>query len=228
MEERKLRRILPLFVLSALLLVPEVRVVAQTIALPAPDREGEATLESALYRRHSVRSFTAEPLSLAQIGQLLWAAGGVSVDGVSGPTRTAPSAGGLYPVEIYVVAGEATGVESGVYRYRWREHELETMVSGDLRGRLRRAALGQGAVANAPCVVVLAANYAVTRARYGSRGVERYVHMDAGHAAQNLLLQAEALGLGTVPIGAFNNNAVRELLRIDTEPLYLLPVGYPR
>ena len=228
MEKKALRRILQLLILPVLLLIPEVPAMAQTITLPSPNRDGETTLERAMDRRHSVRSFTDEAPTLAQVGQLLWAAGGVSVDGVSGPTRTAPSAGGLYPVEIYLVAGKARGLEPGVYRYLWREHELETMVSGDLRGRLRRAALGQGAVAQAPCVVVLGANYAVTRARYGSRGVERYVHMDAGHAAQNVLLQAEALGLGMVPIGAFNNNAVRELLEIETEPLYLLPVGYPR
>jgi SagB-type dehydrogenase family enzyme len=217
-----------MLIFLALLLIPEVSAMAQTITLPEPSRDGETTLEEAIDRRHSVRSFTDEPLRLAQVGRLLWAGGGVSVDGVSGPTRTAPSAGGLYPIEVYLVAGQARDLEPGVYRYRWREHELERIVSGDLRGRLRRAALGQGAVADAPCVVVLGANYAVTRARYGSRGVERYVHMDAGHAAQNLLLQAEALGLGMVPIGAFNNSAVRELLEIETEPLYLLPVGYPR
>lgn len=150
----------------------------------------------------------------------------MSVDGVSGPTRTAPSAGGLYPIEIYLVVGMAEEIEPGVYRYLWREHELKAISSDDPRERLAAAALGQRAVAVAPCIVVLGADYGVTRARYGSRGVERYVHMDAGHAAQNVALQAEALGLGLTTIGAFSDRSVQQILGIETEPLYLMPVGY--
>jgi SagB-type dehydrogenase family enzyme len=116
-------------------------------------------------------------------------------------------------------------LDAGVYRYEPLEHRLVSVNRGDFLRPLADRALGQAAVRRAPCVIVLAADYAVTRRRYGDRGVERYVHMDAGHAAQNVVLQAEALGLGIVTIGAFDDRAVKRLLGIETEPLYLLPVG---
>ncbi|MFW5743581.1 MAG: SagB/ThcOx family dehydrogenase [Spirochaetota bacterium] len=201
---------------------------AQEVDLPQAGDDGPMSLERAIAGRHSVRSYTERGLELEQIGQLLWAALGITVDGVSGPTRAAPSAGGLYPLRAYVVVGQASGVDPGVYRYAPERHRLERLRDGDVRDDLARAALGQRAVGEAPCVVVLGADYEVTRRRYGERGAERYVHMDAGHAAQNVLLQAVALGLGAAPIGAFDDAAVARLLRMDTEPLYLIPVGYPR
>jgi SagB-type dehydrogenase family enzyme len=201
---------------------------AQSVDLPSPATEGSVPVEEAIFRRTSVRQFANTPLTPAQIGQLLWAAVGITVDGVSGPTRAAPSAGGLHPVRAYVVVGNAQEIEPGVYRYDPVEHQLERIEEGDLREPLSARALGQAAVRRAPCVVVLAADYAVTRRRYGSRGVERYVHLDAGHAAQNVALQAEALGLALVTIGAFGDDGVQRLLGIETEPLYLLPVGRPR
>lgn len=202
--------------------------VAQTVELPSPRGDGDTSLEEAVHRRQSVRAFADTALERGDIGQLLWSAAGRTVDGVSGPTRAAASAGGLYPIRAYIVVGNAEDIEPGVYRYRWRSHELSRVETGDVRRQLRLAALGQGAVGRAPCIVVLAADYEVTRQRYGDRGVERYVHMDAGHAAQNVILQAEALGLGATPIGAFNDAAVRRALNIDLEPMYLIPVGYPR
>lgn len=201
---------------------------AQGVDLPQPGDDGPMSLERAIAGRHSVRSYADRGLEPEQIGQLLWSALGITVDGVSGPTRAAPSAGGLYPLRAYVVVGQAGGVEPGVYRYDAERHRLERLRDADVRDDLARAALGQRAVGEAPCVVVLGADYEVTRRRYGDRGVERYVHMDAGHAAQNVLLQAVALGLGAAPIGAFDDAAVARLLRMDTEPLYLIPVGYPR
>lgn len=201
---------------------------AQTIELPSPRTEGDTSLEEAVHRRQSVREFADTALERGDIGQLLWSAAGRTVDGVSGPTRAAASAGGLYPIRAYIVVGNAEDIDAGVYRYRWRAHELSRVKTGDVRRELRLAALGQGAVERAPCVVVLAADYEVTRQRYGDRGVERYVHMDAGHAAQNVILQAEALGLGATPIGAFTDAAVKRALNIDLEPMYLIPVGYPR
>lgn len=158
----------------------------------------------------------------------MWAASGSTVDGTSGPTRAAASAGGLYPVESYLVADNVAGLDPGVYRYLWDDHALERLKAGRQLGRLRRAALFQGAVSRAPAAVVIAADPAVTRRKYGERGVERYVHLDAGHAAQNVLLQAEALGLASVPIGAFTDNAVRRTLGIDIQPLYIIPVGRPQ
>jgi SagB-type dehydrogenase family enzyme len=198
---------------------------SQTLSLPEPSRDGQVSVEDAIHSRRSIRDFDDRPLTLAEVGQLLWAAGGVTVDGVSGPTRAAPSAGGLYPLTAYVVAGNVEELPPGVYRYLWQDHGLRRLRAGDLREALRRAALGQRAIAGAPATIVLGADYAVTRRRYGPRGVERYVHMDAGHAAQNVALQAEALGLGLVTIGAFNDDQVKSRLDLDTEPLYLMPVG---
>lgn len=198
---------------------------SQTVSLPEPSRDGQVSVEDAIHNRRSIRDFDERSLTLAEVGQLLWAATGVTVDGVSGPTRAAPSAGGLYPLTAYVVAGNVEELPPGVYRYLWRDHRLRRLRAGDLREDLHRAALGQRAIAGAPATIVLGADYAVTRMRYGPRGVERYVHMDAGHAAQNVALQAEALGLGLVTIGAFNDDQVKSRLDLDTEPLYLMPVG---
>lgn len=199
-----------------------------TVELPSPQTRGELTFEEAVYRRRSVREYTSQELSLATVGQLLWSALGRTVDGLSGPTRAAPSAGGLYPVQGYAVVGAVSGTEPGVYRYDWQDHVLVRLRSGDVREELARAALRQAAVRTAPCIVVLGVDYEVTHRRYGARGVERYVHMDVGHAAQNLALQATALTLGAVTIGAFEDRRVRDLLSIPTQPLYLIPVGHPR
>ncbi len=165
---------------------------------------------------------------MEQVGQLLWAVGGVTADGVSGPTRTAPSAGGLYPISLYLVAGEVEGLEPGVYVYRWDRHDLQRIAAGDAGRGLSDAALGQRAVAEAPGSIVLGAAYDRTRRRYGRRGVERYVHIDAGHAAQNVGLQAQTIGLTSVMIGAFDDNAVANRLNLRTVPIYILPVGYSR
>jgi SagB-type dehydrogenase family enzyme len=167
-------------------------------------------------------------LSKAQLGQLLWAAVGKSIDGVSGPTRTSASAGGIYPVRAYVVVGDVRDLASGVYAYEWRGHELRRIRDDDVRRPLADAALGQRFIAEAPVVIVLAADYAATARKYGSRGSERYVHMDAGHAAQNVLLQATADALGGITVGAFRDGPVRDLLRIEYPPLYLIPIGVPR
>jgi SagB-type dehydrogenase family enzyme len=198
------------------------------VSLPAPSRDGTVSLERTINERASVREFASRELTLDHIGQLLWAASGETTDATSGPTRAAPSAGGLYPVVSYVVAGRTHGLDAGFYRYDPRGHRLALVRDGDLRRRLAAAALGQAPITAAPCVVVLVADYDVTRARYGDRGAERYVHMDAGHAAQNVLLQAQALSLGAVPIGAFSDSRVMEVLGLDLPPLYLIPVGYPR
>jgi SagB-type dehydrogenase family enzyme len=223
-----MRRLGVVIVLVAVAGILSAHGQSEQISLPPPERSGDVSVEEALQQRTSVRSFTDRPLPLGAAGQLLWAAAGKTVDGVSGPTRAPASAGGLYPITAYLVAGEVAGVEPAVYRYEWREHALSRLRSGDVRGRLQRAALNQSAVGDAPAVIVLGANYEVTRQRYGERGVERYVHMDAGHAAQNVALQAETLDLALVPIGAFQNGAVGRLLGIDTEPLYLIPVGRRR
>jgi SagB-type dehydrogenase family enzyme len=193
------------------------------IALPQPRRESETSLEAALLQRRSVRSYREESLTLEEIGQLLWAGQGITG---AGGLRTAPSAGALYPLEILVVAGEVTDLVPGIYRYHPSTHTLSSIRGGDLRRELSAAALGQGAVEDAPAVLVITAFANRTTGKYGERGI-RYVHMEAGHCAQNVYLQATSLDLGTVTIGAFDDRKVGDLLGLDPgeEPLYLMPVG---
>ncbi len=191
------------------------------IALPSPRAGGPLSLEQALARRRSVREFSDQPVTRAEMAQLLWAA-----QGVTSPYgfRTAPSAGALYPLEVYVVTADAT------YHYLPTEHALALVVAGDRRQELWRVALRQEAVRQAPVVVVLAAVFTRTEQKYGPERAPRYVHLEAGHAAQNLLLQAVSLGLGAVPIGAFDDAGVQAALSLppDHHPLYLIPVGHPR
>jgi SagB-type dehydrogenase family enzyme len=158
-------------------------------------------------------------LALEQISQLLWAASGKNLY-----RRTAPSAGATYPLEIYLVVGEVEGLEPGIYHYSSSRHSLESVKEQDIRNRLAAAALGQGMITRAPSSIVIAADYVRTSSRYGPRGI-RYVHMEAGHVGQNISLQANALSLGTVMIGAFDDPQVREILGVEEEPLYIIPVG---
>lgn len=196
------------------------------VELPEPRRSSEVSVESALARRRSVRDFAAEPVSLAALSQLLWAAQGItSNDGL----RTAPSAGALYPLEIYLVVGEAKGLLSGVYHYDPRRHRLLPQIVGDVRNALADAALEQEWVADAPALLVLAAAYQRTARKYGARA-PRYVNMEVGHAAQNIYLQAVALDLGTVMVGAFRDRELKRVLRLPThvEAVGVMPVGKPR
>jgi SagB-type dehydrogenase family enzyme len=189
--------------------------------LPAPERKGRTSLEEAVAARRSVREFTRQPLTDRELSQLLWAAQGItSHDGL----RTAPSAGALYPLEVWVATA------SGFYHYEPHKHRLTQHLERDLRPNIYRSALMQEAILLAPAVFVIAAIYQRTAQKYGEQRTPRYVHMEVGHAAQNLLLEAVALGLGGVPIGAFNDRELERVLSLPAEqkPLYLIPVGHPR
>ncbi len=193
------------------------------IQLPSPRLEGTVSVEHTLRGRRSVRSYRDEPLILQDAGQLLWAAQGTtSARGF----RTTPSAGALYPLELYLIAGHVTPLEAGVYRYHCRDHALSQTLSGDRRALLCRAALNQSCVRQAPAVFVFCAVYERITPRYGERGI-RYVFMEAGHAAQNLCLQAVGLGIGTVVIGAFRDEEISRALDLPEAevPLYLIPAG---
>jgi SagB-type dehydrogenase family enzyme len=192
--------------------------------LPEPRFESAASLEETLAERRSVRTFRDEPLSLTETAQLLWAAQGIT-DRPRG-LRTAPSAGALYPMEVFLVVRKADGLSPGVYRYLPGGHELESVRAGDLSGALAEAALGQSSIREAPAAIVLAGVYARTRGRYGDR-TERYVHMEAGHVGQNIALQAAALGLSSVMMGAFQDLEVARVVGMSTgeAPLYIIPVG---
>lgn len=196
------------------------------IQLPQPLTTGSVSVEEALHRRRSIRTFRSDSVELGVVSQLLWAAQGMSDDR---GLRTAPSAGALYPLEVFLVAGAVEGLPAGIYRYRPAGHRLERVRAGDHRGEIARGALGQAWMADAPLTILVAAVFSRTRARYGDRG-DRYVHMEVGHAAQNIYLQAEALELGTTVVGAFRDDAVARAaaLRTEESPMVLLPVGVPR
>lgn len=195
------------------------------ISLPPPRLDSGFPLERALHERRSIRKFGKAALTQVEVSQLLWAAQGITChDGL----RTAPSAGALSPLQLYLVAGRVRDLDSGVYQYASAGHKLMKMITGDQRHKLALATHGQDAVSEAAAVIVFTAIERRTTRKYGSRGV-RYVHIETGHAAQNVFLQATALGLGTVVVGAFEDDAVRELLQLpDGEaPLYLMPLGRP-
>jgi len=191
----------------------------ESIQLPMPRMVGKVSLEETLARRRSVRQFRDRPLTQQQLSQLLWAAQGISDQRQR--LRTAPSAGALYPLEIYVVD------RNGVFHYSPQNHTLTTIRKGDLRTALAGAALSQGCVARAPLSIVITAVYERTTRKYGQRGM-RYVHIEVGHAGQNILLQAVALGLDAVPVGAFVDEQVSSVLGLPEthRPLYIIPVGY--
>jgi SagB-type dehydrogenase family enzyme len=193
------------------------------ISLPSPVLSGANSLEQLLDQRRSVRTFENLPVSLADIGQLLWAAQGITNrEGF----RTAPSAGALFPLELYLVAGNVDGLSLGIYHYQPHNHRLHKIGSADRRRALARAAFGQSWMQQAAGIIVFAAVYERTAQKYGDRAT-RYVHIEVGHAAQNVYLQAEALDLGTVVVGAFNDNAVKNELGLpgETAPIVLMPVG---
>jgi len=198
------------------------------IHLPPPSQKGSLSLEEAIARRRSVRDFTPESISQSQLSQILWAAQGIS--NTRGRYRTVPSAGATYPLEIFVVCGRNSidGISDGIYQYNIGSHSLTLHYAGDVRRELARAALDQEFIYEAPVDIVICALYERTAMRYGDRG-ERYVHIEVGHAGQNIYLQATALGLATVAIGAFYDEQVREVLRLGKKyrPLYIMPVGKP-
>lgn len=191
--------------------------------LPEPHYDGKVSIESALRERRSVRDYAGEPMTLAEVSQVLWAA-----QGVTGPNgeRTAASAGALYPLEVYVVVGNVTEMPEGVYRYRPNQHALAKISARDVRANLAAAALHQNFIGDAAINLVFTAVFERTTGYYGKRG-EQYVHAEVGHAAQNVHLQAAAMGLGTVVVGAFDDDRVVQILDLprNERPLYLMPMG---
>ncbi len=189
-------------------------------ALPEPRLKSDRSLEETIQQRRSVRSYGEEELAKAQIAQLCWAAQGVTEP--RNQLRASPSAGATYPLELYVATAK------GLFRYDVAKHELEIQQEEDIRPALRAAALHQMMVEDAPAVFIIAADIRRTERRYGARA-KRYVLMEVGHAGQNILLQAVALDLGAVPIGAFDDEEVARIMRLpDTQhPYYIIPVGPP-
>lgn len=199
----------------------------EIMGLPEVKNKGALSVEEAIRSRRTRRDFSDRPLTLETLAQLLWAAQGVT--GKDGRLRTAPSAGALYPLDVYAVVG-AHGVEGmnpGVYHYVPQSHQLERVASGDLRDRMAAACLGQPWMARAPVSFVVTAEYKRSEIKYGPRA-ERYCSIEAGHVGQNIFLQAEALGLGAGIVGAFDDERLARLLALPSShrPLVVMPVGH--
>lgn len=199
----------------------------EIINLPEPIYDSSISIEQALLKRRSVRDYKREPLSLVHVSQILWAAQGIT-DQEKG-FRTAPSAGALYPLEIYIVSGNVRDLSPGVYKYNPSGHSLEPIAEGDKRIELCNASLAQSAVKDGAMAMVFTGVYERTTEKYGERGF-RYVYMEAGHSAQNVYLQVISLNLGATVIGAFEEQEVRKVLNLqDNEhPLYIMPIGIDR
>lgn len=185
--------------------------------LPKPKIKGSISLEEAIAKRRSVRKFSDAPVSIEDVSQILWAAQGI----IHGRFRAVPSAGALYPIELFVATKE------GVYRYMPRGHILKKEIKKDARRNLSLAAQGQSFIRKAPVNLVITAIFERVKGRYGERGT-RYVYLEAGHVAQNICLECTALGLGTVVVGAFHDSEVQEALKTpkDCTPIYIMPVGH--
>lgn len=193
------------------------------IELPEPRLKSSVSLEETLLHRRSVREYADEALMLEEVSQLLWAAQGVTAEWGG---RTTPSAGALYPLEVYVAVGNVENLAPGVYKYKPEKHKLIRLGNTDVREKLAEGSLGQTWVKEGAIDIVIAAVYERTTRKYSDRGV-RYVHMEAGHAAQNIYLQATALHLGMVTVGAFYDDRVKEIMGMpgNETPLYVIPVG---
>lgn len=206
-----------------------VKVVGGRVKLPSPRLKGEMSVEEAISRRRSRREYSGEPIKVEELSNLLWAAQGITEPAYK--FRAAPSAGATYPLEVYLTIrkGGVDELSEGVYHYNPFEHILEKHVEGDLSEELCSAAVSQEWVREAPINIILTSIYERTKGKYGERGI-RYVHMEVGHVGENIYLQAESLGLGTVVIGAFHDEWVQQLLKLpeNQKPLYIIPVGRPR
>ncbi len=193
------------------------------ILLPAAAHSGVISVEEALFKRRSIREYSLEAILINELTQLLWSAQGITG---AGGIRTAPSAGALYPLEIYTVIAKVKEISEGVYKFHSASNALERFVKGDVRKQLAWAALDQKFLQEIPLILIIAAVYERTTLKYRSRGI-RYVHMEAGHVAENICLQATALNLGTVIVGAFDDAGVQKILNLPESelPLCLIPVG---
>lgn len=201
----------------------------ELIILERPTEKGSISLEETFTLRRTVRSFAPTALTVSQLSQLLWATYGIS-DPREG-RRTVPSAGALYPLDIYTAVGKegVDTVEAGVYHYLPTRHALEHIASGDRRREIAEASLWQMWMAEAPLMVIITAEYARITEKYRERGI-RYALMEVGHAGEHLVLQSVALGLGAGMVGAFDDERVAVVLGLPRghEPLLIIPLGHPR
>jgi len=198
----------------------DMQITEKIIKLPAPRLKSNISLEETIYKRRSKRRFTQQGLTLEQVSQILWSAQGITN---KAGFRTVPSAGALYPLEIYAMK------KDGFFHYIQEDHKIKLLSNKDLRSRLSDAAWGQSFIEEAPLDIIICAVYSRVTSKYGQRGT-RYTDIEVGHAGQNIQLQAVALGLDSCVVGAFGLKEVAGLMNLpkDEEPLYIIPIGYTK
>ena len=203
---------------------PEQAQKNSVIKLPAPCYDSKVLLEKALHKRRSIRKYSDDPLSISDVSQILWAAQGITKKNRG--LRTAPSAGALYPIELYIAVGKVKGLSQGLYKYNPQKHTIIKVLEGDIREKLSNAALKQSCVLKGAVNIIIVGVYKRTAFKYGKRA-ERYVLMECGAVSQNIYLQSYALGLGTVLVGAFNDDSLKSILKIseDEYTLGIMPIG---
>ena len=194
------------------------------ITLPKPKLKSDCSLEEAIQSRRSVRSYAKDSLALNELGQLLWAAQGITDSGRQ--LRSAPSAGATYPLHLYAVVDKVEGLEPGLYLYHPEQHAISLVQAGDIKAAIGKQAARQSAIQQAPLTLAFCAQLSRISPRYGDRS-ERYTYLEIGHAAENVHLQCESLGLGTVCVGSFDDAALKAALGLPpgVDPHYLMPVG---
>ena len=193
----------------------------EDVVLPEPKRVGSVSIEEAIESRRSVRTFEKKPVTIEELSQILWAGQGEINEAGK---RTAPSAGATYPIELYVVVTNVNGLKQGIYYYNYEANSLKILKKGKFARQIRKAALDQESVENASLNIIVSAQFSRTESRYGSRA-KRYVFMECGHVGQNIQLQATAIGLGSVIVGAFRDDEIKEAIGIKEDVLYVIPVG---
>lgn len=213
--------------LSIILLFASSIQCKDLIDLPEPAYRG-MSVEEAMFKRRSIRSYSSDSLSLSDLSMLLFAAQGITGKSGDHGLRTAPSAGATYPIEVYAVVNRVKGVDDGIYHYVPEGHKLEALMIGYFGSDLRNACLGQSMPEEAAVSIILTSIATRTTRVYGERGM-RYIYMEAGHICQNICLEATSLGLGSVPVGAFYDNMVNRILNLDQDKestIYLVCIGH--
>jgi SagB-type dehydrogenase family enzyme len=199
----------------------------EEIKLPLPQLEGKMSVEEALARRRSRRVFKDYSLTIEQVSQLLWSAQGITEE--RNGLRTAPSAGALYPLDIYLVVGKdkVEDLKVGVYHYNPLQHSLTIILEEDRRREISQACLDKNQIENAPVSLIITAEFSRTTNKFGKKGIN-FVYMEAGHVAQNIYLQVESLGLATVSMGGIREKDISQALNLPEQyiPLYVMPVGH--
>jgi SagB-type dehydrogenase family enzyme len=233
-QKRKILFILLCIIfLSSALFFGDTQEEKEIMTLPKPSLKGDVSVEEAINSRRSTRSFKPDPLSISQLSQLLWAAQGITItiEEKNRSFRSAPSAGALYPIYVYVIVGEkgVTDLTKGIYKYNPEKHTLLKISGEDKRLAVAQASYNQSWMDKAPVILMITAEYERSMKKYGERGV-RYSKIESGCVAQDIFLQAEALGLGVGIVGAFHDYKVMNILKVwgKPQPLLAMPVGYKK